>query len=105
MEKQEKGAGSAYQLREKYDGEHLQAEFSINIPEGHDLDAALHEFAQMSRRFYLKAAEDFKIVNFRSAGSSDRQRLAQKVCDSVRREFSRFCNPMSDPEEQSLHDT
>lgn len=60
MRSQEKGAGNAYQLRENYDGEHLQAEFSINIPEGHDLDAALHEFAQMSRRFYLKAAEVFK---------------------------------------------
>ncbi len=60
MEAQEKGAGSAYQLREKYDGEHLHAEFSINIPKGIELDAALHEFASMSRRFYLKAAEDFK---------------------------------------------
>lgn len=44
-------------------------------------------------------------VKIRSAGSSDRQQLAQKVFDSVHHEFSRFCNPMSDSEEQSLHDT
>ncbi len=40
-------------------------------------------------------------VKIRNADDSDKKQLAQTVSDIVRREFSRFCNPTSDPIEKS----
>ena len=54
------GADTDGQLQREYNGEHIKMVCSVNIYEGSTLSEALKEIAQLSHRFYLDAAEEFK---------------------------------------------
>ena len=68
MEKTKDGAGTDCQLQREYNGEHIQICFSMRAKDGSTLSEVLQEFAQLSHRFYLDAAEAFKRGYLRREG-------------------------------------